>query len=543
MARPTNPNPTIIRFKYGLNENQVPDLDECTSGYNFDLGVDQDWATARKPFDLKGTAPNAASINGFVQLVKRDATQTTLVCAGANVYLWDGAASWTSKGTVTSGSLLRGVYWSLGDYTIITDVAKLTVLQKWDGTTLANATTGLGGTALYAKYGVEYQNRVWLFNVKTTTDTPHLMVASKFEDPQTYDITNRGGPATLGGATFTTGTEAFYMVSPDLRPINGACVFQNTLIISTEGGKVFQLTGSSAKDYSWIDFFDGSPSVGNESLANIGNDVVFMRQGGHINLLSATQNFGNARTDELTRWLNQTIKGLTGVNQIVYDIKNQKVLFFIAGKILVCFKDLLARDRYLLRDSHSPWSVYTTYHPNAFNTSAALFMYSPGTTSYSVYWGDSTGNVFDLNGTGTTDSGTYPIPFLRKTRALDPELYEMLLKRTYPYMHRMLTGRVQYRRVGSNQLTVSIDWNDEYNTESCLLFLKGPPVGDTGLYFGGPNYFGGLFYFNTGTSFAGKVSSYEFSPAGRGPGFFLSLSGDISGSFQVDHIELDHVEA
>src|ERR1700704_1111180 len=140
-------------FSAGLNELQTPSLFECGSGYNFELGLRQSKLVPRKPFDLKGTATNAAAINGFLQLVKRDNSETTLVQAGDTVYLWNGAASFTSQGTVSSSSRLRDVYWSLGDYLIIVDVAKATVVKKWEGTTLSTLTTGLG-TNLFAKYGV-----------------------------------------------------------------------------------------------------------------------------------------------------------------------------------------------------------------------------------------------------------------------------------------------------------------------------------------------------------------------------------------------------
>ncbi len=68
--------------------------------------------------------------------------------------------------------MLRGTYWSLGDYLVITDLSKATVAKKWDGSTFSTLTTGLGAS-LYAKYGVVHQGRVWLANVTTSTDTPH----------------------------------------------------------------------------------------------------------------------------------------------------------------------------------------------------------------------------------------------------------------------------------------------------------------------------------------------------------------------------------
>jgi hypothetical protein len=79
--------------------------------------------------------------------VKRDGTETTLTVNGSKAYLWDGASSFTDKGTVTTDALLRGEYWSLGEYLVITDLNLNNVLKTWDGTTFGDMThTGSLGT-------------------------------------------------------------------------------------------------------------------------------------------------------------------------------------------------------------------------------------------------------------------------------------------------------------------------------------------------------------------------------------------------------------
>src|SRR3990167_5104930 len=172
----------ILTFEGGLNEQDVTLVkdQECIAGYNFELGVKDTHFRPRKPFDNKGTATNASPINGFIQLVTAADVETTLVQSGDTVYSWDGASSFTSKGTVSSSSRLRGTIWTLGGYSIITDIAKATVIKKWDGTSFTTLTTGLGAD-LYAKYGLVHLGRMWLFNVTSGTATPHLLVASAFE--------------------------------------------------------------------------------------------------------------------------------------------------------------------------------------------------------------------------------------------------------------------------------------------------------------------------------------------------------------------------
>lgn len=515
-----------ILFSGGLNENQNPNIMEAKAGYNFELGFSQTKFIPRAPFALLGTATNGSSINGFAQLVKHNNTETTLVCAGTTVYQWDGT-TFTSRGTVTSGTLMRDIYWSLGDYLILVDVAKLTVVKTWDGTTFATLATGLGATNLFAKYGIVHRGRVWLFNVTTATDTPHLMVASAFETPTSYDIALRAK-----AASFTTGNEAFYMLTPDLKPINGVSVFHNQLIISTEDGRLFKLTGSDSKDYAWLDFYTGSAAIGNESIANVGNDVLYMRKGGVIESFVSTQQFGDVRSDDISKWIKTTVANLTGAI-VVYDQSNQKVFFFVGGgKVLVLFKDLMSSAQQLLTSVPlSPWSVYKTQHPSNFTTSAAKYMRYPGTTMYSVFFGDASGGVFDINGTVIGDASTYSILTLRELRLTD-KVDGM------DYRQRIINGRVTYRRIGNCSLNLFFDWPDEYNVSDSTILLKGPPPGEVAAYYSASSYYNDIAYYNMGSAFANKLSSRGFSPTGRSHGVTMGMQIDTKVRFQVDQIDL-----
>lgn len=521
-----------LHFAGGLNEQQTPHLFECGEGYNFELGLRQSKLVPRKPFDLKGTATNAASINGFMQLVKRNNSETTLVQAGNTVYEWNGSSSFTSRGTVNANSRLRDCYWSLGDYLVIPDITKNTVVKKWDGTTFGTLTTGLG-TDLYAKYGVVHQNRVWLANVKTSTDTPHLLVASALDNPESYDTSKRGGPAAEGGGSFSVGTEAFFLLSPDLKPINGMVSFFGNLIISTEGGRLYKLEGTGAATYKFTPYYTGSAATGAESMVDVGNDVIYMKAGGGIDLLSTTQNSGDVAADDLSRWIPDTTEDLTEAIT-VYDQKMQKVFFFVDGKVLVLFKDLVGAEL-------SPWSVYKTQQTFAFNTEAAKYMKRPGTQEYSVFFGDDAGRVFDLNGTGTGDAGSSNIAVLRKTRYIyDGEGGNNQGRGAIDTKNKVMHGVIQYRRVASAcDATLSFDWGDEYNTSSSVIPLKGAPTASAGIYWGGGTYWGaGTAYWSLGGAFARKISNQTFSPTGKGPGFFLSVSLDTTTDFQIDSIDL-----
>jgi hypothetical protein len=88
-----------LTFEGGLNEQDVSTVDpsECIQGYNFELGNVNTHFTPRNPFDLLGTATNASAINGFVQLIKSDDTETTLVQSGDTVYSWNGTSHLQAK--------------------------------------------------------------------------------------------------------------------------------------------------------------------------------------------------------------------------------------------------------------------------------------------------------------------------------------------------------------------------------------------------------------------------------------------------------------
>lgn len=517
-----------IVFGGGLNEQQQPSIHEAALGsYNFDLSKDSNKLIPRAPFDLKGTSTNAGDIRGFLQLVKRDNTETTLVQSGNTVYLWDGSSTFTSKGSCNANSQLRDCYWSLNDYLVITDLQKLTTVQKWDGTTLSTITTGLASD-LYAKYAIVHNGRVWLFNVTTSTDTPHLMVASGYENPTSYSTSLRGGPTTDGGGSFSTGLEAFYMLSPDLRPINGvAKTIAGDLIISTEGGGLFKLSGTSAATYKWSDFYPQSNAIGDESLTSMGNDLVYMRKGGNIDALRSTDTYGDMSADDLSRWIPTTVKNLTD-SITIYDQTNQKVLFFVDGKVLVLFKDILYAGAPVDngREKLSPWSVYKTLYTSNYGTSAAKYMKQPGTQDYSVFFGDSSGHIFDFNGTGSSgDAGSASIQTVRKTRLVDSNI------------RHVTRGSVEYRRLNEVPFNITVDWADEYNESTASMTLKGPPAGSAVVVFGGTVYFGGSYYFSQGFEFAEKVSHMMFSNVGRGPAAFITFSSETTKNFQVDSVD------
>jgi hypothetical protein len=600
-----------VTFDFGINETEATQETEALSGINFDLELAARRLFPRRPIDIKGTLPNGGSVNGLLQLIKRDNTETTLVYSGGEnaatpaLYEWTGAntsTAFTSVRTTNcfSTSMLRDTYWSLDDYLVITDIRKLTPLLNWDGTSAtrhktnlgAGTTTantditeapagtytvlsaahglvlgdlaiiagsdntdlnephevtnvpsagawvfeeadGLGGTTsthgtteksvdVFAKYSAVYNNRLWLFNVTTDTDdNEHVILASAFEDAESFDTVNRNGVA--------TGNAAFFTVTPDLKPINGVVSFNRQLIISTTDGALHRLSGIDASDYQFTTYYAGSASVGEESMVNLGNDVAYMLKGGGIDLLGATDTSGDVRADDLSRWIPTTTKDLTG-SLSVYDQQNQKVLFILDTKILVLFKDILSTG------GGSPWTVYQTALTDSdgnsiFTTKAAKYMRRPGQSTQTVYFGDFDGNIYDLNGSGTGDNGTD---------------YEVTRKSPLRETTRqnIVRGHVQYRRLGEFNISLIFDWSNEYNQTQSDITLKGPPSTEgVPAYYNLDSYYQGTGtreedYYNEGFAFSSKVSKQNFSPAGRADGYFMTFTTETTVQFQIDHIEI-----
>lgn len=518
----------VLTFGGGVNEQDDINvqLDECVSGENFRLTKQQNSFRPRPAFDLKGTAPNAGAIRGIMQLVKRDNTQTNLVKAGDTVYDVNSSFVFTSKGTVNATSRLRGSTWALDDKLIITDLDKLTTVREWDGTTMTVMAHMISGvTDLYAKYCVaDFNNRNWLFNVTTdSNDNPHVILVSEFENHDNMDNSKRAGDL-----SFSTGNEPFFLTIPDGRPINGAVEFFGSIVVSTEGGKLFRITGNDSTNYQISEYYSGSAAVGSESIVNIGNDLMYLRQGGVIEFFSATDTSGDVSADDASRWIQNTVNDLTD-SIAVYNQKDQCVHFFVENKVLTFDKEIFSRGQF------SPWMIDTTQHASNFNTEAVMYLRAPDDQKYTVYWGDDSGNLFDLNGVGNDgDAGTHTIASFRKTRLITEldNLRELLL------------GRLVYRRRGIANVQMFLDWSEYGVTTSAEIPLKDKESSAGTTYYGSnisPVYYssgtGSVSYYNAAGVMEDLLSTVGFSPAGKGHSFFLTLSLNTTVPFLINRLE------
>ena len=511
-----------LRFGGGINQlsDELVNPDECIEGENFLLDADSREFEPRLAFDLKGTCPNGANVDSIMQLTKRDDTETTLVKAGTLVYKWDGSTTFTPVATVATSSLFRSSYWALDEVLCITDLNKATVMKQWNGTSFATMTHAAPGvTNLYAKYSAVWQNRLWLFNVTTdSTDLPHVVLASEFDNYDSFDTTK-----TPTSTTLTAGV-AFFLTMPDLKAINGVAQFYDTLVISTHNGRLFKITGSDTTDYAIEEFYSGSSADGDELITNIGNDIMYVREGGRVERLMSTQNYGDTQADDVSKFIPEEILNLdSGI--MVYDQTHQRVCIFCNNSILVI-------DKYMMETREvSPWMKWTTQMSSNLDVDAAAYMKRPGTQNWSVYFGGPAGQIYDMNGSGSGDAGSALIRTYRKSKLIS-EL---------PSYDNNIMGRITYRRRGVCTLEMTWEWTDEYADTTNVVPLK-DPITLSGTYFWGstatPSYWGGDTYWATGGVSTAKMSTVGFSAVGKSPSFFLTLSLNTTVNFTILKIEV-----
>ena len=510
--------PIILTFGGGINAQRRPldiEPEECVEGENFDLDPQVSIFRRRKPFDLAGTAPNAGEIRGYAQYIARDGTHTTLIQSGANVYQWDGAAAFTLRGTVSAQARLRGRRESndtLNQYVIITDLEKIEPVKKWDGTTFQNLAHNLSST-LYAKYCVIHKERAFFGNVRSGTDTPHVILASKLGDPQNLTVTNR--PSSALGLD-----ESFFLHTLDLRPINGLEQAFGEFFMSSERGHLQNLKGSSAFDYEFESFYEGSEAVGTEALVNIGNDVLIGAQG-RIESLSGVISFGDVETNDVSLWIGNKIQNVSEWT-IAYDRRLQKAFCFPNNQpaVWVLHKSLINAQGNETRIS--PWSKWTTDHNFGFQPSCVIPILNPITGLDSVYLGTTNGQIFLLDGTGDQDAGANDVTVFRKSGAL-----------RLPFAEKFdLQGYILYERVFAATVTLTFTWGGTVLVDQDIT-IHLPESADFGVY-NGEYYYNDITYY--GTTFSGRLSLQDFRAAGLGS--VLQVTATIAGAadFEIHEV-------
>lgn len=517
----------VINFGGGLSTKASPndiDIREASDGQNFLIDLQNRNLRPRPAFDKIGTVPNTSSILGGGSLLKSDGTVTTLFQAGDTVYSWDGQTTFTSKGTVAATAKLRGHWkshvWNLTDELLFTDLNLADTVKKWNGTAFSNVTftkeTTSGFGTFYAKYLNVSNERAIFYNIKDGSGSfPHLIVGSARGDAVGYtEISVANRPS----SSLST-SDPFFLLAPDLKPINGAIEAFGTAMVSTEKGVIFKLSGSSAKDFAFDPFYPQSAASGSEAIEEVGNDIIYGRPG-RIESIRDTNTFGNAISSDVSRVIADQIQAYTGWTA-VFNSRLRHLYMFPTGVSEVWVLDTALRDAGQL----SPWMRFKTDHSMGFQPTFAMSMLDPIDGLEYVFMGDSSGNVYRLEGTGTSgDGGTNQINMQYKTRLfsarLDSKAYQ-------------LEGYVKYARQTAFTINLTFLYQGENVFDKSVSVTL--PAAGSASYYNSTAYYSGNFYYG---DLSGRLSRKTFIPPGQESDFQVLIEVVGNSDFAINEIGL-----
>jgi hypothetical protein len=506
----------VIKFGGGVNSAASEDevgARECTYGQNFVLDYKNTNLRPRKAIRKVGSAPNGQSIDGFVNLVKANGEASILVQAGTTVYSWSGTMGFVSVGTVPANCKLRGHlyhYWPLEDLVLITDLNLNSPVLTWNGSALATMGHNLPGD-FRAKYCTIDSERARFYNViSDSSATPHMVVTSEVSDYSNLSVSDRPSSA-LGAA------DPYYILTPDLRPINGAMGFFNSVLVSTDKGSLFNIVGTDATDTQIENFYPRSFAYGDESLSYIGNDVILGRIG-RIESVVATDSYGDIALNDLTIPIKPDIADQTDW-LMAYNPRTQKVYVYADGEA-----EIWQYSKDIAPDTASPWVRLVTAAGFGMAPTAMMTLIDPDDGLEYVFMGDDSGNVYVMEGEyGQPDAGANDITTIWRSR---------VYRFSPDFVADEFDGYVSYRAGQDTEITVKFLFGGSFvQTDTSIVPLKGEAGGS---YFGGEIYFGGDYYF--GTSFGGAFRREEFTPSGNSEEFQIEISHTGTVDFEVNEI-------
>ena len=524
MAYRIGPEDKEIILKFGGGVHSRPseeDIDprECHEGENFELDLQNFHFRRRKPFELLGQVPNGTEIRGFVSLKKpSDNSVSMLVQAEDTVYEWDGT-KFTSVQTVAATAKLRGRIthnWWLDEKVIVTDINLADVVMEWDGSTLSDVTftdeDGNSFGTFKAKYCVIQGERALFGNVVSASATPHMIVGSKVSEFENITVANKPSSA-LGE------DDPFYILTPDLRDINGMVAAFDTTAVSSKDGQFYKVTGASAKDIQPVPMFPDSFASGDEAVTYVGNDIFYGRPG-RIESVTANDKYGDVENNDLTVGISDQVEGYVDW-QLEYNQRSQKVYCYSedTNEIWVYYKPLHG-------SGISPWSKMTTTQSVSMNPTAMMRCYDPVDGLEYIYFGDASGNLYKMESDSVnSDGNTNPIKVVRKSALIRLPL------NTEGFT---ITGWVKYRKP-SRDITLKLAFEFQghhiytHEIEQTLYAPTNRNYFSGGKYFADGNYFG---------SAIGKIGQEEIGVPGQSTEFQIKTTIESEEAFSISEIGL-----
>lgn len=506
-----------LKFGGGINSAASEDdvsLNECVSGQNFSLDFKNKNLRPRPSIDIVGTAPNLGRINGFINHVNAEGVSTILIQAGDKLYQWASDIGFIEKATVSSSARLRAHhfnnYWALDDFVLISDLALVEPVMKWDSSAVTDMTHNLVGD-FKAKYIYVDNERAKFSNViSNSVATPHMIVVSKLSDNETLSISDR--PSSSLGAD-----DPYYLLTPDLRPINSMVGYFNTTVISSQRGGLFKITGSDSTDTEITPLFPMSYATGSEPMVNSGNDIIYGRAG-RIESVSTSDTYGDISTDDMSASIKNDISMYSDWMS-AYNSRTQKIYYYPVGS------DHLWQYSKDKSDDTSSWSKITTNASFNMDITCIMSMIDPVSNVEYTFFGDSSGNIYIVEGVnGGLDAGQNEITTSWRSG---------IMKMPNMYYATSFDGYISYRAQTDTEITVSFIFGGSNSSISThVVPLKGA-LG--GFYFGGENYFGesGVYF---GSQFSGSFKRETIIPAGGSEEIQIEITHTGESFFEINEI-------
>jgi len=286
---------------------------------------------------------------------------------------------------------------------------------------------------------------------------------------------------------------------------------------------MFHITGSNATDFAVKQLAADTAAVGDEAMTFIGNDIAYGRTG-RIESLLATEAFGDVETNDLSRDVSNSMEDIKDW-VATYNARFDRAYFFTPefGQVFVLHRGFLDKQQ---QSPVSPWSRWKTAHAMAFQPTAVMAMKRPTDGLDVIYMGDSSGNIYQLEGSGGQDGGSSDI----KAERLSGVIRMPNVGPVYD-----VSGWVTYRRIFPATLTITLEWGgtvlENHAITVSLDAAPNAPVWGGGLYWSNDQYWS--------TPFKGRFSRQIWSGAGKSEQLQVRASIDGATDFFIEEIGLD----
>ena len=243
---------------------------------------------------------------------------------------------------------------------------------------------------------------------------------------------------------------------------------------------------------------------------------------GRIESLIATDNFGDVEANDLSLLISPLIEGVTAWT-IEYDRRLQRVFCFPNNQsaVWVLYKNKL-------NDPDSPWSKWTTTHSIGFSPSTVMQLINPLNNQDAIYFGDTSGRIYRMEGEGGQDGGTDDITVKRRSR-----MFAVPEGNTFD-----VRGWIHYRKLFAATVTIRILGGGVavYDQEISLNL----PLNEAVAVYNGDHFYGDQSSIY-GVSFSGRIHRQDWSAAGQSSHFQLEveISGDEDVNIEEVGVEFD----